>query len=175
MPTLKKLEGFVLKRKILLDKDLFITIFTKEEGKLALFAKGARKFTSRRAAHLQSGNLITAQVSVSNDRMYLQSTDLISGFLQLRTEKYIDHIYMFLAVIDALLPEGEQEVEIYTILKRFFVKLSKGNNPQSVLHVSLQETLALLGYVHDKMSLPELISIAEETIGYKLPRHVIIS
>lgn len=175
MPTLKKLEGFILKRKILLDKDLFITIFTKEEGKLALVAKGARKFTSRRAAHLQSGNLITAQVSVSNDRMYLQSTDLISGFLQLRTEKYIDFIYMFLAVIDSLLPEGETETQIYTILKRFFVKLSKGHEPQNVLHDSLQNTLVLLGYVDEKLSLSELISIVEETIGYKLPRHVIIS
>ncbi len=175
MPTLKKLEGFILKRKILLDKDLFITIFTKEEGKLALVAKGARTFTSRRAAHLQSGNLISAQISVSNNRMYLQSTDLISGFLQLRTEAYIDYIYMFLAVIDALLPEGEQEMKIYTILKRFFVKLSKGYNPQDVLHESFQEMLTILGYVHEKLSLSELISIAEETIGYKLPRHVIIS
>ena len=175
MPTLKKLEGFILKRKILLGKDLFITIFTKEEGKLALVAKGARTFTSRRAAHLQSGNLINAQISISNDRMYLQSTDLISGFLQLRTELYIDSIYMFLAVIDALLPEGEQEVKIYTILKRFFVKLSKGHNPQDVLHESFQEMFTILGYVHEQLSLAELISLAEETIGYKLPRHVIIS
>lgn len=175
MPTLKKLEGFILKRKILLDRDLFVTIFTKEEGKLAILAKGARSFTSRRAAHLQSGNLITAQASVSHERVYLQSTDLISGFLQLRTEKYIDYIYIFLAVIDALLPEGEQELKVYTILKRFFIRLSKGQDPQHVLQSSLQETLGILGYVNDDLTLAELISLVEETIGYKLPRHGIIS
>jgi len=175
MPTLKKLEGFILKKKILLDKDVYITVFTKEEGKLGIIAKGVRTFTSRRAAHLQSGNLINAQVSISHERVYLQTTDLISGFLQLRTEKYIDYIYMFLAVIDSLLPEGEQEIEIFTILKRFFIRLSKGQNPQEVIRSSLQDTLSILGYVHDKLSLVDLISTAEETIGYKLPRHGIIS
>ncbi len=175
MPALKKIEGFVLKKKILLDKDLFITIFTKEEGKITVVAKGARSLTSRRAAHLQSGNLIRAQLSTSRERMYLQSTDLISGFLQLRTEKFVDYIYIFLAVIDAMLPEGQEEIEIYTILKRFFVKLSKGEEPAMVLQQSLQKTLTFLGYVHKKHTLTELIGIAEENIGYKLPGHVIIS
>lgn len=174
MPTLKKLEGFILKKKTLLDKDVYLTMFTKEEGKLGVIAKGARTFTSRRAAHIQSGNLINAQVNVSHERVYLQTTDLVSGFLQLRTEKYIDSIYMFLAVIDSLLPEGEQEIKIYTIMKQFFIRLSKGQNPQEVVRTSLQDTLSILGYVHDQLSLSELISTTEETIGYKLPRHGII-
>jgi len=169
-----RFEGFVLKRKVLLDKDIFLTVFTKELGKIVLVAKGARTLTSRRAAHLQTGNLIKGNISSSHDRYFLQSTDLISGFLQLRTTPHIDYIYSFLAVIDRLIPEGEPELEIFTILKRYFIRLSRDEDPSEILRSSLRDVLKLLGYVDAQESLAELIDIAEENMGMKLPPHVIM-
>ncbi len=169
-----KVEGFVLKKKTLLERDIFVTLFTKEFGKLALMAKGVRTFTSRRSAHIQSGNLIKATLSHTNDRYFLQSTDLISGFMHLRTAALTDYMYTLLAIIDRLLPEGEPEEEIYEIMKRYVVRLAKGDAPQEVLRSSLQRILIILGYVDQEESLTELIEIAEENMGMKLPRRDIM-
>ena len=169
-----KVEGFILKKKNLLNTDLFLTMFTKEHGKMALMAKGARKITSRRAAHLQSGNLVKARISSSQDRMFLQSTDLVSGFLQLRTEPISQYIYILLAVVDRLLPEMVPEPEIFIAMKSYMVQLARGDAPQEVLRISLQTILNTLGYVDREESLSDLILIAEENMDMKLPSHVIM-
>lgn len=169
-----KVEGFILKKKNLLNTDIFLTMFTKEHGKIALMAKGARKLTSRRAAHLQSGNLVKARLSTSQDRMFLQSTDLISGFIQLRIEPFSQYIYILLAVVDRLLPEMVEEPDIYRTMKSYMVRLARGDDPQDVLRASLQSILRTLGYVDQEESLADLIMIAEENMDMKLPSHVIM-
>lgn len=169
-----KVEGFILKKKNLLNTDVFLTMFTKEYGKIILMAKGARKITSRRAAHLQSGNLIKARLSSSQERMFLQSTDLVSGFLQLRKEPFSQYIYILLAVVDRLLPEMVAEPEIYIAMKSYMVRLARGDSPQEVLRDSLQEILHILGYVDGEETLADLIMIAEENMDMKLPSHVIM-
>jgi DNA repair protein RecO (recombination protein O) len=175
MPNVQKVEGFVLKKKTLLEKDLLVTLFTNEFGKVTAIAKGARSITSRRAAHLQTGNLITAQLTDFHDRMYVQSSDLLSGFMQLRTEKKLNTLYLYLYIIDKLLPEKVEEHKLYNVTKRFFIALSKDEEtPSNILHTSLQQMLGHLGYLEGNHTLSELLEIVENNIEEKLPRHVII-
>ncbi|PIP63744.1 hypothetical protein COW97_01050, partial [Candidatus Roizmanbacteria bacterium CG22_combo_CG10-13_8_21_14_all_34_12] len=53
-----KTEAVVLKKKDLLNKDVLISVFSQDLGRLTLFAKGIKKITSRRSPHLQTGNLV---------------------------------------------------------------------------------------------------------------------
>lgn len=175
MYTLHTVEGFILKKKILLEKDTMVTLFTQEAGKVRALAKGIRKFTSRRAAHVQTGNLIRAHLSESHGILYLQSSALISGFLKLRTPQYFDHMYLYLAALDALLPENQQELELYRSTKQFFIRLNGSTNPLTILRDSLQNLIHLLGYADRIYSLDEIISIIEENTEKKLPRHVIMT
>jgi DNA repair protein RecO (recombination protein O) len=175
MSHTQKVEGFVLKKKKLLDKDILVTIFTSELGKIVVVAKGARSITSRRAAHLQTGNLIRAQLSEIHDRMYVQSSELISGFMQLRTDKKFNALYLFLYILDKLLPEKVQEHSIYNLTKRFFISLSKDEEqPFQILQKSLQKTLEELGYIEGTKTLSELLETVENNIEEKLPKHVIM-
>ncbi len=175
MPYLQKVEGFVLKKKSLLEKDIVVTLFTAELGKMTAMAKGARSITSRRAAHLQTGNLIKAQLSDFHDISFIQSSELISGFMQIRTDTKLNSLYLFLYILDKLLPEKQQEKIIYTITKRFFINLSKGEEKaQDILHVALQKTLLELGYTEGNLTLDELIQTVENNIEEKLPQHVIM-
>jgi len=169
----KKINGFVLKRRSLLEKDAIMTMFTKEQGKMTLLVKGVRKITSKRAAHIQTGNLIRAQIRESKGIYYLQSSELVSGFLSLRTEMYIDHIYLFLSIIDGLMPEAQEDREVYTTIQQFFVRLSKKSNHSDVLRVSIQTLLETLGYIDRMLSLSELILTAENHMEKRLPRHVL--
>lgn len=175
MRQTQKVEGFVLKKKTLLEKDLLVTLFTGDLGKITVMAKGARSITSRRAAHLQTGNLIKVQLSEIHERFYIQSSELISGFIQLRTEQKLNILYLFLYILDKLLPEKLEEYQLYNITKRFFISLSKGEEkPSTILQNALQKALTQLGYIEGNKSLPELLETVENNIEEKLPRHVIM-
>lgn len=173
MNRLQKIRGFVLKRRNLLEKDVMVTIFTKENGKMTLMVKGVRKITSKRAAHIQTGNFIRAQIRESKEMYYLQSSELISGFLSLRTEKYIDQIYLFLSIIDGLMPEAQEDGEVFERIQQFFVQLSKKSDLEHVLKINIQKLLEILGYVDRNLSLSELILTAENHMEKRLPRHVL--
>jgi DNA repair protein RecO (recombination protein O) len=175
MARSEKAQGFVLKKKIILEKDYLVTVFTKERGKITAIAKGARSITSRRAAHLQTGNLINAQLSRSSQTTYIQGSELVSGFVQTRTEGKTDVLYIFLYILDKLLPEEQQEMEIYTTLTHFFIDLSKEEKkPLDLLKQHLQKTLTVLGYIEEILTLDELLSEVEKNIEEKLPRRVIM-
>lgn len=175
MRQIQKVEGFVLKKRTLLEKDLLVTLFTSEMGKITVMAKGARSITSRRAAHLQTGNLIKAQLSELHDRFFVQSTELVSGFVQLRTEKKLNTLYLYLYILDKLSPEKVEEHQLYTATKRFFIALSKDEElPSEILRIALQKTLMQLGYIEGNLSLTELLETVENNIEEKLPRHVIM-
>ena len=109
MQVIQKIEGFLLKKKNLLENDYLVILFTKEFGKVAGIAKGAKSFNSRRSAHLQTGNLVKARVRQSHDILYIQSTDLVSAFSQVRTQEKMDVVYQFFYIIDKMLPESQKE------------------------------------------------------------------
>lgn len=177
MRNIEHVEGVVLKKKLLLEKDYLVTVFTKENGKSTGFAKGARKLTSRRAAHLQTGNLIVAQLSKKSDVIYFQSTDLISGFMNTRGEGKSDYLYAYLYILDRILPENQSESGVYNILLKFLIKLSDTDlysDYSKIFHNALQLTLMELGFVDGQLSVTKLINIVEENINQKLFPHVII-
>ena len=174
MSKVQKITGFVLKRKTLLESDVMATLYSKEHGKMTLLVKGVRKITSKRAAHIQTGNLISAQVRESHNILYLQSSELISGFLSLRTDTMIDQIYLFLSIIDGLMPEGQQDIQVFNRIAHFFIQLSKGQDQTEVLQRNLQRLLEILGYADDKLPLSALLQMAENHIEKRLPRHVIM-
>ncbi len=175
MARVDKLQGFVLKKKILLEQDFSVTLFTEELGKITAIAKGARKITSRRISHLQTANLIKLQVSDFHDTFYIQSTELISGFLKVRTSEKQDIVYLYFYILDKMLPERQAEEVLYSYTKRLFIELSKDDaNPKQILRDVLQKTLMNMGYVQEEQTLSELVAIVEQNIEEKLPSHVIM-
>ncbi len=170
MDSSVKTEAFVLKKKSLLRRDVVVTIFTEDFGKMTVIGKGVKKLTSRRAAHLQTGNLIRVHLQKSHDVWYLHTTELISGFTKVREKTKSDALYLFLYIIDRMLPSEQNEIEIYKLTKKFFIELSKQDaDPQTVLTVILQKTLNILGYGQHDHSLSKLLSIVETNIEEKLP------
>ncbi|EKE15200.1 MAG: recombinational DNA repair protein [uncultured bacterium] len=162
-----KTEAIVLKKRDLLNKDVLISLFTEDLGHLTVFAKGIKKITSRRSPHLQTGNLIDVLVSHKNDHYYLQESQLISGFSELKKEeKKVSQLYFFLFVLDRLLPELQKETKIYNLTKNFFIDLTKS---KTVIVNYLTETMRLMGYLDKKVSQAELKSLIEEIINEKIP------
>jgi len=175
MPRILKTQGIVLKKNELLNLDNFITIFTKDLGKISVLAKGIKKINSRRAPHIQTGNLIDLVVYSKNDRYFLQESNIISGFSTLKKDaKKISMIYYFFLVIDKLLPENSHEEEIYKLTLRFLVELSKIKKVKNeIVEKYLNNVLSKLGYVREHQSLEKLHALVEDLLGEKVHFFVI--
>lgn len=165
-----KIEAIVLKKKDLLNKDILISLFTEDLGRLTVFAKGVKKITSRRSPHLQTGNLINILVSHKNNNYYLQESELLSGFSELKKdEKKVNSLYSFLFVLERLLPEQQKETKTYNLTKNFLIDLSKSLKASVTTHKYLTSIMMQLGYLDKKVSYPELKSLIEEIINEKIP------
>ncbi len=165
-----KTEAIVLKKKDLLNKDVLISLFSQDLGRLTVFAKGIKKITSRRSPHLQTGNLINIIINHKNDRFYLQESLLISGFSEIKKdENKVKRLYSFLFVLDRLLPELQKEVKVYNLTKNFLIDLSKSSNTELIMVRYLNDTMIRLGYLDKNVSQIELMSFIEEIINEKIP------
>ena len=175
MPGIQKVEGFVLRKRELLEDDFSVTLFTKEYGKLSVIAKGARSFRSRRGAHLQTGYLIKARLSEHHDTFYISSTDLVSAFSEVRTQEKMDVMYLYFYILDRMLPERVPEEYIYNTSLKLFINLSKKLDSHSLfLQQTLHKVLSTLGYIDNPLTLHEMLDIVEQNINEKLPRRVIM-
>ena len=166
-----KTEAVVLRKKDLLNKDVLISLFTQDLGRLTVFAKGVKKITSRRSPHLQTGNLINILVSHKNDHYYLQESQLISGFSELKKdEDKVKQLYLFLFILDRLLPENQKEERAYNLTKRFLIDLSNPSEKkrQGLLYY-LNKLMRLLGYLYEDKNFNELKFTIEEIINEKIP------
>lgn len=171
-----KTETIVMKRKDLLDKDSLVFLFTKLEGKIVAIVKGVKKITSRRAPHLQTGNLLDIYIHRKNDRIYLEQSNLLSGFSELKkNSEKIKILYRFFFVLDRLLPEHQKEEVVYNLTKSFLIKLSQSASSNEILPLYLNKLLKALGYTkedHDRRELEEIIS---DLIDEKLPTFYLTS
>ncbi len=168
-----KTEAIILKRKDLLNKDLIITVFTKEKGKLNLFAKGIKKITSRRLSYIQTGNLLDIILEKRKDFYYLSEVNLISGFLKIKEDnKKINILFKYLFILDKLLPENQKELVSYNLTKKFFIDLSKEKNienfSEKILNDHLNKLLISLGYINKHYSYKEIILTIQDLINDKI-------
>lgn len=165
-----KTEAFVLKKKELLGKDLLVSLFTKEVGKIVSIAKGVKKITSRRSPHIQTGNLIKAQLNSREKSYYLENSSLISGFSNLKkTPEKIKTLYQFFFVLEKLLPEHQKESIVYNLTRSFLVKLSKSTTKEDILSLYLNKILKAFGYIKETHHLNELEAIIFDLINRKMP------
>jgi DNA repair protein RecO (recombination protein O) len=166
-----KTEAIVLKKRNLLNKDIVLTILSEKKGKIGVFAKGIRTITSRRQPHIQTGNLITVLLSEKDNRYYLQETTLISGFSKIKDNE-IKHnsLYTILFILERILPDNQQEEQVYEISKKFLIELSESEKFTATrLIYYINKLMQVLGFVHEEKPLSELRPIIEDIIHDKLP------
>lgn len=169
-----KTEAIVLKKRSMPNGDQIITLFTQELGKMAVFAKGIKKITSRRLPHSQTSNLIIVQLSHKNERYYLQETSLISGFSKIKNDEVkVKHLYTFFFVLERMLPEHQKEDDVYDLTKRFLISLSKDDFDQKKLTEFMNKLLIIMGFSTDPLSQFELAPFIEDIIHEKIPSIVL--
>lgn len=118
-------EGIILKRKAAGEADRILTVFTKYKGKIRVLAKGIRKIRSRRAGHVElfTRAILTLHAHASLDIVSEASTNDYGWRFEDNPGK-IAYAYCMCELIDQLLPDGQENEDIYDMLVSSFQRLS---------------------------------------------------
>ncbi len=174
MPRTAKSEAIVLNKRNLPTQDLIITLFTQENGKQKILVKGVKKISSKRLPHLQTGNIVKIVIYDSQRKLYLQETTLISGFSTIKNNpKRLSFLFFYFHVLDRILPENQQELDVYKGTKHFLIDLAKSTPTLSLLEKHLNILLKRLGYLDKNLDLEELHYLLEELMNEKIPLIII--
>lgn len=136
--------GFVVKRVNLGEADRFVTLFTKNNGKIEVLAKGVRKINSRRSSHIELLNLINFNSVKTSKNYILTEVDLVSAFeSRKQTLDQCDTLFLLCELINALCPHEQVNREIYSLLGRF---IQKGDFSSEAILLWQTNILIELGY-----------------------------
>ncbi|MFO0703328.1 MAG: DNA repair protein RecO [Patescibacteria group bacterium] len=142
-------EGYVIKKKMLLDASYMVTFFTSGHGKLSMVAKGAKKITSKRASHIQTGNKLNFFASKhTSGSWYLGTTSLVSGLASLKSDSSKSAaLYNVLQLVDILLPEDQKDIVVFDAFTQFLIKLGdNGVDPKEFTLGFADSLINHLGY-----------------------------
>ncbi len=141
-----KVEGIVIKRKDFGEADRILTVFTRNQGKIKVIAKGVRKISSRRAAHVELLNL--SILTIHEARMpVLTEAETIKHYSLLKSDlKKAGLSFYICELIDSLLPEHQENRAIFSLTENTLSKLETDLNPKMLISGFEQQILSHLGF-----------------------------
>lgn len=166
--------GFVVKRVNLGEADRFLTLFTQQNGKIEVLAKGVRKITSKRASHIELLNLINFQSIQGKKNLILTEVQMIDSFEERReTLQQCEVIFLICELIERLCPFGAVNYELFSHVKDF---LDNGNFSKEALLEFETDMLVHLGFWNSGKSFAsedESSQFIESLIEKKLKSRII--
>lgn len=141
-----KYQGIIINRHAVKESDRFLTIYTLEEGKISVYAKGVRSVKSKRGSQLDLFSHIKFELFEKNDRRTLTSVELLDGHHVSKTKlSNISRLFQIGELVDALTPEHDPHAEIYELLVTALGHLSRFETPE-YLYRFKKKLLQHLGY-----------------------------
>lgn len=123
-----KTEGIILKRINFGEADRLLTIFTWRFGKIRARAPGIRRTTSRKAPHLELFNLSSLFLAQGRNLDIVTEATTINNFSGIRKDlKKVGMAYYICELVEGLCPEGEQNREVFGLLKEALKNLESGH------------------------------------------------
>lgn len=143
-------QGIILKKNDRKDSDQFLTVYTKDFGKVEVLAKAVKKITSK----LRGGSelLYLSEIEFIQGKNHKTLTDaiLIDKFSNLRRDlRKLQTAFRITDALDQLSSKEEKENKVWDLLTEAFHKLDdKGIKlePAVIYHYFLWNLLLLLGY-----------------------------
>lgn len=136
-------QGFILRRVNFGDSDRYITIFTRNNGKIEVVARGVRKLTSRRAASCEPLNLIQFAAVKTAKNFILTEVKLSDSYSSLKKDlDNLEKVFTTCELIDALMPHNAPQIEVFDLTRR---ALSQMKNEKTLIYYQAK-LLASLGY-----------------------------
>lgn len=141
-----KTEAIIIKRRNFGEADRIITAVTKNYGKIKIIAKGVRKISSKRSPHIELLNLSILNIHVGR-MMILTEAEAVYHHIILKKDLQKSGPAFFICeLIDGLLPENQENLEVYNLIKKTLIDLENADNERLLINKFEQDILSLLGY-----------------------------
>lgn len=141
--------GIVINRRNSGEADKYITLYSRQLGKITLKAAGIRKITSRRAGSLELFNLIKGSaVSGRGQSFVLTEVELIESHSVWKGQfGRVNLAYQICEAVDRLTPEWEAHPEVFDLLSDYLNSISRFTDDwQSKTSAFLLQLLVILGF-----------------------------
>ncbi|MEK7526611.1 MAG: DNA repair protein RecO [Patescibacteria group bacterium] len=147
-PHLYKDEGIILSRKTYSEADRILTIFTKQNGKVTVMAKGVRKLTSRKRGHIENFSYIRfSATSGQNSMSVITETETVDNFENIRKDlSKIAVAYFLLETVNKITHEAESFSEVFDLLLTYLKKLQTATRLKELRTNFTQDILIMLGF-----------------------------
>lgn len=140
-------QGIILKRRNIGEADRILTVFTREQGKIQVKAKGVRKIASKRASHIEPLNKTSLTIYKGVGMPILTEATASEQFDGIKTDlSKVGYAYHICELVDGLCPENQENEAIFSLLGDMFDTLSILDNVTSAIHEFELRLLSLLGY-----------------------------
>jgi len=141
-----KYHGIIINRRVVKDSDRFLTIYTLEQGKISVYARGIRSVKSKRGSQLDLFSHIRFEVIEKNDRMTLTSVELLDGHhVSKTTLANISRLFQIGELIDRLTVEHDRHTEVYDLLVLALANLARFETPEYIFRFK-KKLLEILGF-----------------------------
>lgn len=121
-----RIHAIVLDRKPFREHDLLVTVYSKERGREQLIARGARKFRSKIAAHIEPFCLIDGLIVIGKSKNYLGSAISRDSFAGIKND--LDRLAAAgraFIYLKKLVRDREEDSELFEVLKDYLEILSE--------------------------------------------------
>ncbi len=142
-----KLDGVILKRFDLNEADRVLTVFTREEGKVSILAKGVKRVVSRKAGSVEAGNHSSLFVASGSNFYILQEVQVKDSYQKMKSSLgTLKYGYYILELADKILPEHEPHNDVYHLVLQILYLLD--SQPRKIYIRAFEvKLLAMLGYL----------------------------
>lgn len=149
-----KIEGIILKRTNLGEAERLVSVFSKQHGKIRVRAPGVRKIISRKAAHLELFNHSLLMLVQGKNLDIITEAETINNFSRIRKNfNQVATAYYFCELVERLLPERQENQEIFELLKESLEKLGNISDLSGLGRLGesfSNRLLQILGYLEKK-------------------------
>ena len=122
----RKVEAIVISHTEYGEADRFLTLFTREMGKVRAIAKGVRKARSRKAGHLEPFTRTALVMARGANFWIITQADTVDAYQPIRENllKTAQAAYV-LELLDRFSSEGEEHQSLYRLIKETLSRLTE--------------------------------------------------
>lgn len=140
-------EGFILGRHNFGEADRIINIYSKNNGRISVIAKGVRRPSSKKRGHLEIFGKIRFQVVNGKGMGIITEVETIDDYKEIRLSiKKIALAYYFMEVIGKIIEKDESNDEVYELLCSLMDKLKTTKALKYHRKKFIEKLLKILGY-----------------------------
>ncbi len=140
-------QAIILKRVKFGEASNLITVFSKNNGKIKILAKGSSRIKSRFLGHIEPLSLIKFSAVSGRSFEILTSSQIEKSFYELKNDlRLVSYFNLICEAVDSLTLEKQASGQVFNLLVKIFSSKSFFENPEFVVPFFFISFLKSLGY-----------------------------